>query len=58
MTVRIIMPNIGSVRTHASQRVARLPGLSGEITHAVTARITRTTRDTTPDGIISFTFTA
>ena len=52
------MPNIGSVRTHASQRVARLPGLSGEITHAVTARITRTTRDTTPGGIISFTFTA
>jgi len=51
------MPHIGSVRSHASQRVARLPGLSGLITPAVTARITRTTRDTTLSGIIPFTFT-
>jgi len=58
MTVRIIMTNIGSVRTHASQRVARLPRLPAKITPAVTARTTRTVRDTTPSGIILFTFTA
>jgi len=58
MTVRMILPNIGSVRTHASQRVARLPGLSGRITPAVPARTTRTTPDATLNGIILFTFTA
>jgi len=54
----MILPNTSSVRTHVSQRVARLPRLPGRITPAVTARITRTTRDTTPSGIILFTFTA
>jgi hypothetical protein len=58
MTVRMILPDIGSARMHAIQRFARLPGLSGWITPDAAARITRTTRDTMLSGIIPFTFTA
>jgi hypothetical protein len=52
------MPHIGSVRSHISQHVARLPGLPGSITPTVAARATRMARDTTLSGIILFTFTA
>ncbi len=51
------MTHIDSVRSHVVQRVARLPGLSGRITPAVTARTIRAVRDTTLSGIIPFTFT-
>jgi len=54
----MILPNIGSNRTYASRRVTKLLGLSGRITLDVTARTTRTALDTTPSGIIPFTFTA
>jgi len=55
MTVRVILPNTGSVRTHVSQRFARFPALPAKTMATVTAR---SILDATLDGIIIFTFTA
>jgi hypothetical protein len=55
MTVKTILPDMGSAGTHARRRVAFLAGRKGEARHS---SMTKTTRMANRIGIIQFTFMA